>query len=80
VLEDFFDGSDGKPVFHAKAVLAQISRKVQNPLTPRPSPGEFDPGPMAVASTAWVKWTIFAHILEFCSIPFLRDSRKRIEI
>jgi hypothetical protein len=35
---------------------------------------------MAVASSAWVKWTIFAHILEFCSIPFLKDLRKRIEI
>jgi hypothetical protein len=29
MLEDSFDGSNGKPVFHANAVLAQIPKDVQ---------------------------------------------------
>jgi hypothetical protein len=29
--EDFFNGPNGKPVFHANAVLAQISYEVQAP-------------------------------------------------
>jgi hypothetical protein len=31
VLEDSFDRSNGKSVFHANAVLAQISQEVQEP-------------------------------------------------
>ena len=35
MLEDSFDRSNGKPIFHANAVLAQISREVHTPPSSR---------------------------------------------
>jgi hypothetical protein len=90
VLEDSFDGSKGKPVFHVNAVLAQISPEVQNPTPPGADERTlwtetfwiraFVPVLEMFPAGGAARWAIIVHILEFCSIPFFRDSRKHIEI
>jgi hypothetical protein len=58
VLEDSFNGSNGKPVIHPISFSSNLTGSLG-----------------AWGEARSVKWTIFVHILRFCSIHFFNNRK-----